>query len=376
MRRATDLAPMHTDCRLYRGSAPCEPHKLDGRLCPGCEAYDPIGERVLVIKLGAMGDVVRTAALLPDIAAAHDRPTITWITRPESLPILAAVPQVHRALGTADAVPVLQSRRFSAVYVLDADEEALALAGMAQATVRRGYRAGENGTAVGVEPGGDDTLFRLGLSDDAKRANRRSYLELLLATAGLRYSGRRPQLTLREDVVAAVRAELGPHPRPRIGIHAGASGRWQHKHWEEHHLNALLHRLGEERMSAVLFGDGEDAALHDVLARRFSPHVVSFASHDRVDRLFAGIAEVDALITTDTLAMHAGWSFARPIVALFGPTSAPEIDLDPLDVKLTADLPCLSCYKRTCSIERHCMELLTPDLVFDALRSRLEVAAR
>ena len=359
------------DCRLYRGSAPCEPHKRDGRPCEGCDAYDPIAAHVLIVKLGAMGDVLRTTALLPDILAVHDRAAVTWVTRRESLPLLAGNPLVHRAVAADEAIPLLQTRRFAAVYALDADEDALALAGMATTSLRRGYRAGDHGTAAGVEPGGDDTLFRLGLSDAAKRANRRSYLDLLLATAGLRWSGRRPTLALRPDTVDDVRRELSGLGEPLIGVNAGASGRWQHKRWTPHHLTGFVARLHDEGMSAVLFGEGADAVENHALARRFGRRVHAFDSAARPDRLFAGIAQLDALVTTDTLAMHAGWALGRPIVALFGPTSAAEIDLEPADVKLTADLGCLVCYLRRCDIELHCMELLTPGVVYDALRARL-----
>jgi heptosyltransferase-2 len=35
----------------------------------------------LIIKLDAMGDVLRTTALLPALVEAHPRASITWITR-------------------------------------------------------------------------------------------------------------------------------------------------------------------------------------------------------------------------------------------------------------------------------------------------------
>jgi heptosyltransferase-2 len=371
--RAVGQPVVFMDCRLYRGSSPCEPHKRDGRSCPGCDLYDPIVEHVLVIKLGAMGDVLRTTALLPDIAAAHVRPAITWIAGRESLDLLAGNPLIHRAVAADAAMPVLASRRFAAVYTLDSSEEALALSRIATAPIRRGYRSGPHGTATGVEPGGDDTLFRIGLSDTAKRANRRSYLELLLATTGLSYSGNRPAIALRSQAVEAVRRELADVPRPWIGVNAGASDRWQHKRWTAQHLTRFVARLCDERMSTLLFGEGDDAVSNRALAQRFGPHVRSIESTGRLDRLFAAIAQVDVLVTSDTLAMHAGWALRRPVVALFGPTSFAEIDLDPDDVKLHADLPCLGCYLHTCGIERHCMELLTPELVFDGVRTRLAV---
>ncbi|HEY0615751.1 MAG TPA: glycosyltransferase family 9 protein [Candidatus Elarobacter sp.] len=354
---------------------PCEPHKRDGRACGGCDAYDPVVDQVLVVKLGAMGDVLRTTALLPEILAAHERAAVTWIARAESLALLRAAPLVDRAFSAEMAPAILATRRFAAVYALDADEEALALAGAAHATVRRGYRAGDHGRAVGVEPPGDETLFRLGLGDDAKRANRRSYLELLASAAALRWSGRRPELTVREAVADEVRAELSELPRPWIGVNAGGSNRWQHKRWSANNLAGFVARLHDEGMSTVLFGSGDDATANARLAARFGPRVRSFASEGSTDRLFAAIAQLDALVTTDTLAMHAAWSLSRPIVALVGPTSAAELDLAADDIKLTAELECLACYRARCDVVRHCMALLTPDIVFGALRARLARSA-
>jgi len=45
------------DCKCYRGDVPCAPHKETGGFCNNC-ASQTTG-RVLVIKLGAAGDVIR-----------------------------------------------------------------------------------------------------------------------------------------------------------------------------------------------------------------------------------------------------------------------------------------------------------------------------
>ena len=56
-------------------------------------------ERLLIIKLDAMGDVLRTTALLPALAEVHPQAAIDWITRPESVPLLGNNPHL------ADVVP-------------------------------------------------------------------------------------------------------------------------------------------------------------------------------------------------------------------------------------------------------------------------------
>ena len=39
------------DCRQFQGHIPCKPHKKEGVECPNCPYYDPVKERILIIKL-------------------------------------------------------------------------------------------------------------------------------------------------------------------------------------------------------------------------------------------------------------------------------------------------------------------------------------
>jgi len=58
------LASVKVDCRWFRGDVPCSPHKQHGVHCVdaegrSCTYYDPRTENILIIKLGAIGDVIR-----------------------------------------------------------------------------------------------------------------------------------------------------------------------------------------------------------------------------------------------------------------------------------------------------------------------------
>src|SRR4030067_3118012 len=75
------------DCRYYLGDRPCIPHKREGSLCT-CEHYIPLKGNLLIIKLDAMGDVLRTTCLLPVIGRVWPGIRLTWITRAESIQLL------------------------------------------------------------------------------------------------------------------------------------------------------------------------------------------------------------------------------------------------------------------------------------------------
>jgi len=356
------------DCRKYCGSMPCAPHKADGRTCVDCDVYDPMRERLLIVKLGAMGDVLRTTALLPDILRAHDAPHVTWLVDARSVPLLRSNPAIDAVVATEDA-DLLAGRTFDCVYALDSDPAGLARADAVAARARRGFVSGPFGTCVGVAEGGDRTLYDIGLWDDLKKANRRSYLELLGAAAGLTYSGARPYVA-RDDVADAyARSAIAGLPRPIVGINVDASERWERKRWNREYVERLVGDLVRDGCGALLFGGPTTEDANRSLAARHPGAVVAYESTGDPVRLAAGIASCTALLTGDTLAMHVGWGLGIPVVALFGPTSLAEIDLAAGDKKLAATgLTCLGCYLRTCDVDPHCMDLLAPQAVYQAIR--------
>ena len=76
--------PVALDCRYYIGDRPC----IFVRECTGCPHYSPQGTRILIIKTGALGDVLRTTILLGGIKRAYPESHITWITAPAAVPLV------------------------------------------------------------------------------------------------------------------------------------------------------------------------------------------------------------------------------------------------------------------------------------------------
>src|SRR5580765_4635005 len=126
------------DCKYFRGDRPCVWHKQTGVLCT-CEKYDKVEEHLLIIKLDAMGDVLRSTALLPPLAEVHPHAAITWLTRPESVALLQRNPYIAEVLPLgAEATVHLQARQFDRVINLDASRISAALASAARSTRKDG----------------------------------------------------------------------------------------------------------------------------------------------------------------------------------------------------------------------------------------------
>ncbi|MRR36764.1 hypothetical protein EG829_19290, partial [bacterium] len=172
------------ECRYFLGDRPCTWHKREGVKCR-CRYYERIDERILIIKLDAMGDVLRTTCLLPCMAERWPHAGIAWITRRESLPMLEGNPYLAEVIEYgADALLAIGTRRFDRVINLDAGKISAGFASMAKAKQKIGYVLNEKGfvEATGPEP---EAWLRMGLFDDLKAANRKTYQEMMCSIVGV-----------------------------------------------------------------------------------------------------------------------------------------------------------------------------------------------
>ncbi len=60
------------DCKYFNGDRPCKHNKLSGTICNECTYYEPIGLKILIIKLDAIGDVLRTTSILKPLKKTSD----------------------------------------------------------------------------------------------------------------------------------------------------------------------------------------------------------------------------------------------------------------------------------------------------------------
>jgi heptosyltransferase-2 len=370
--------PIAFDCRHFLGDRPCSWHKQEGVHCT-CDHYEPVQERLLIIKLDAMGDVLRTTALLPALAAAHPQAAITWITRPEARPLLAHNPYLTEVIPYGpDSTVHLLARRFDRVINLDASKTSAGLAALARAPRKDGFVLHENGHVLPTNAAAR-TWLELGVSDELKRANQRTYQDHMLAILGL--EGHAHHYVL--DLTTAERRRAREHWErlgldrevPVVGLNTGAGGRWELKRWRQEGFLELIERLHHEHGVQVLLLGGPAEAQRNAELRDASPVPVFDAGADNDLRHFAALTELcDVVVTGDTLAMHVALSVACRVVALFGPTSASEIELYGLGEKVLPRMECLGCYKSTCDYVPNCMDLIGVDAVAAAVGRQLDTA--
>ncbi len=374
---------INLDCVHYRSEKPC----AFARLCDGCPEYLPVdkpergGERVLIIKTAALGDVLRTTSILPALRRARPSARVTWLTLPSALPLLKGNPNIDElaAIGSAAASGVFPAA-FDLILSLDKSPAECALATALRAREKRGMGITPLGAIYPFNPEAE-YYFSLGLSDELKfRTNKRTHADILLEICGLDgASPEPPQLVLTEEEKRAGR-ELargaGATSGARVlGLVVGAGDAFANKTPSPEKWAALASAIKKAVPGVfllILGGPGEEPKMRAVAAAIGGAATVVSPTTDL--RAFASIiAAMDAIVCGDTLALHMASAVGVPAVALFGPTCPAEIDMFSGGEKVVSSVECAPCYKKECNLNPNCMEAISGEEVAQAAAEALRV---
>jgi ADP-heptose:LPS heptosyltransferase len=363
----------HTDCRHYRASAPCAPHKRSGVRCPECRDYAAAGVRILIVKLDALGDVLRTTAILDPIRRLHPRCHITWITRAAAAPLLAGNPHVDRLLTLESGyLEFLHVEDFDLAFGPDADPLSAAILSLARAAEKRGFVSDRRGGVVPLNAAAE-SWWQMGLDDVAKKQNRRTYGEWLYDICELPTPVARPIFALPRSARGAAERlfdDAAPQAPARACFNTGASGRWQEKSWKSRHYSELGRQVRARwpGTAIALVGGSRERQLNTDLLASGAGFIEAGTSHS-IDAFAGLVAASSWLLTTDSLGYHLACALGTPAVCLVGPTSPWELDCYGTNRVVHADLPCIACYLGTCPLPTTCMDALTPAQVLPAIEA-------
>ncbi len=367
---------IHRDCRYYRGDRPCVFHKTEGVVCRDCSHYSPIGEKILVIKLEAAGDVLRTTSILPGLKERFPAGYLTWITRRSSLPLFRHNPLVDRVLPLQPAgLAAVLSESFDLAINLDNSPVSASLQALIRAGEKKGYTLDSSGRVAPCGPEAEAWL-EMAVFDGVKKANRKTCQTLIREIVGLPPPDGEIILNLGPEELAwgerfAREQGLG-EGELRIGFNTGGGRRWRYKRWSREATLALA-RLCCERLGArlLLYGGPEEEERNAWLVREGKGIFIDTGCRNDLRTFFSLLNLCDLLVTSDTLALHAAVGLKKRVVALFGPTSAAEIDLYGRGEKVVAPVPCQCCYRTDCDVSPNCMETIEPETVLAAVRKLL-----
>jgi heptosyltransferase-2 len=319
-----------------------------------------------------MGDVLRTTSCLPALKQQFPASRITWVTRPQSAPLLNGNGLIDRVL-TIDTnyAEHLLAEEFDLTIIPDADPLAVAIGALARSHARRGFTTDRRGGVTPLTTAAEG-WWELGLDDTLKRANRRTYGEWLYAICELPLPVAPPALALTPDAHAAARALLrgrSPETAHWVCFNPGASARWEEKRWKASHYIELARMLSVrmERTRIVLAGGPEEAAFNRELLAA-CPAFVDGGTDNSIATFAAIVAACDWVLTGDSLGYHVACAVGTMALCVVGPTAPWELDLFGRNTVVHAPFDCVGCYRQRCPFSTTCMDALTPAVVWDRLR--------
>lgn len=366
-----DFAGYRNDCRHFNGEKPCR-FKCEG----GCQHFEPFGTRILIIKLGATGDVLRTTPILRALKARYPQSHVTWIVEPISAPLLKANPFIDRVLTPSfDTFGRLQIEEFDLMLCLDKVEAATSLAMLARAPEKRGFGLTPFGTLTILNPEAEFAL-RMGTSDHLKfHVNQKAYQQIVFEAVGFPYNEEPYVLELEPDAHSFARAFFAAHDLENarvVGLNTGAGTGFAGKAWRVEKWAALARRAQHDLGAKVLLlGGPQERERNAEIAARAADAVIDSGTQNTLPQFIALVDGCDAVVTGDTTGMHVAIARQVPVVALFGSTCAQEIDLYGRGEKVVTSVECSPCYLKKCPIGEICLDDLKFEDVFAALSRQL-----
>lgn len=303
--------------------------------------------KILIIKLGAIGDVIRTTSILAALKSRYEDSKIDWITKKESFDVLKNNNLISDIYFIDDAKDKdkLSRKSYDLVISLDDDYSGCELAANINGKKIIGAYA-DNNKKIYTQ---DSSLwFDMGLisrfgkqkADELKAKNKKTYQEIIYKILGMDYEKQEPILILSENESGfgkdfAQKNNI-TNTDLAIGINTGAGGRWQDKKLSEEKTAELIDELNKNIKNAkiILFGGPEEKKRNKKIKTLVKTKVITSGCDNSLMEFASLVNLCNVLVTSDSLALHVGAALKKKIVCYFYPTSAREIELYGRGIKI------------------------------------------
>jgi lipopolysaccharide heptosyltransferase I len=337
--------------------------------------------RFLIVRLGALGDIVHAIPVAAAIRAARPSARIDWLVSAKHRDILDLVPAIDRRLvandrgegegGTSLVAAVRELRRTRYDVAID-------LQGLLKSAVLA--RASGAPRVVGFSSRyARERLARLFYTDayDPGRGGlyhpceTRHVVEInlgVLQTVGITAGS--PVFPI-EVVDSAVARQAHEASGGRYALlNPGAA--WPNKQWPPARFGAVAAALRDRHglRSVVLWGPGEIALAREVVAAAAGAAILTEPS--TIADIVALARGAAVMVSGDTGPTHIASAVGTPIVGLYGPTRpARNGPLDARDVSVSRHEICRCHHLRRCKLDRMCLLDIEVAEVVSAIERRL-----
>lgn len=343
-----------------------------------------MAERILLVKLSALGDVIQTLPTLEALRQRFPRAEISWLVEEAAAPLLTDQPALDRLLVSRrhrwlaalrgngsrwqawreirELYQALRQPGFDLVFEVQGLAKSALWTWLARSPRKIGFHRTRELSYLPLTE-------RLPPYDPEEHAVRR-YLRLAAwvgaATAPVRF-----RLALPAAFSSPVAARLAKWSRPWVVLHPGC--RWPSKQWPAARWAALADLVHTElRGTAIFTGSPADRPLLQEIRRRLTTEAGDLSGRLTLPELARLFSEAEAVVSPDTGPMHLAAAVGAPLVALFGPTAPWRTGPYGPHTVIRLGLPCSPCFRRQCP-EPRCLANIGAAEVLAAVQERRRI---
>lgn len=333
-----------------------------------------MNKKILIVGPAWVGDMVMAQSLFKLLKSREPQAEIDVLAPAWSLPLIARMPEVanaivmplgHGQLNVRERYRIgkaLRANKYDQAIVLPNSFKSALIPFFARIPKRTGW-VGE---------------FRYLVLNDVRRLDEKRYplmIERFMALGLLPHAELPrvypiPSLEIsRETQEKTLTAyQLSFPKKPVLALCPGAEF-GPAKRWPENYYADVANKKLNEGWDVWIFGSPKDVPVSEDIMAQTQQRCVNFTGKTKLEEAVDLLGLATAVISNDSGLMHIAAALQKPLVAVYGPTSAgftPPLNDDAKVV--TLKLECQPCFQRECPLIHHrCMKELTPLRVLETL---------
>jgi heptosyltransferase-2 len=333
-----------------------------------------ITNKILIVGPAWVGDMVMAQCLFKLLKQRDPDVVIDVLAPAWSLPLLARMPEVsdaivmpigHGKLALRERYRIgkkLREKKYQQAIVLPNSFKSALIPWWANIPVRTGWLR----------------EMRYGLLNDIRKLDKSRYplmIEQFMALglppdATIPPEYPLPELKISEVTQAEAlrKHQLKKDERPILALCPGAEF-GPAKRWPEEHYATIAREKLQAGWQVWLFGSAKDQVVTARIMELTDQRCVDLAGKTKLEEAVDLLSLASAVLSNDSGLMHISAALQKPLLAVYGPTSAAFTPpLHKQSKVLSLALSCQPCFQRICPLEHHrCMRELSPEKILVAM---------
>jgi lipopolysaccharide heptosyltransferase II len=332
-------------------------------------------EKILLIRLGSLGDVVLTLPVVEAVRNSFPNAYITMLVGDKCADIVSADPRFDEIIvikrdakgkdGLVEmrrVIALLRDRKFDVSIDMQRKFRTAYLAYQGKVKTRIGYH----------QPGG--FLCNVKIPDKINKLSVDRNLDLI-KPLGIDSADRIPKIHLSDKDRDFAKKIFEPYSllsgKKVLGIFPGAG--WRPKCWMPDRFAKVADlAMQNDNARVIIFCGPGEADIVDEVVSNMKAEPIAMKEKVTQRQLSAMIERCDVMLSNDTGPMHISVAVGTATIALFGPGD--HIKFQPIGERhatIRKDVPCSPCKQLDKCKDNICMKSITVDEVWEAISNRL-----